>query len=507
MDRLKLEQSTLRGADRHRRGLPGRLRPARHPGGLLLGRGPPLRRPAAVPEGDAGAARPARGPARGAASRSATCPRTPGRGSAASTSSPRRTRTSRTTCAPSRRRRDTADLPEASGEAIAREFESYLKRRGERLSSRRPLNPTERLDDDAPSAARPPRSATTSAGTPASSSDGTSRVATVVASQVEPQPSAAPSGASSHRQAGVAPAATRPRRAARREVRQVVGRREHLGDHRGGGRPGTQRERPAPRLERVDGVPELGVEPLPVAAVVVAQQHQPDRHRVDVAVAQRARRRPGCPATSTSSRRRSRPSRRARRPGRSAPRVRHLGLARAHLVVREDQVAAAGLDVERGAEVLLRDRGALDVPAGPPGPERAVPARLAGSLGRARPRSRAGPSCRAVGVAAALGEDLQHLLAAAAGHLAERRVGGHREVEVVLDVVDRPGCLAAARSARRRAGSTRRRRRSGRAAGPAAPPCPGGTARSHARRARPSRRAPRSARSSSGSSTSVTFCT
>ena len=27
--------------------------------------------------------------------------------------------------------RDTADLPEASGEAIAREFERYLKRRGE----------------------------------------------------------------------------------------------------------------------------------------------------------------------------------------------------------------------------------------------------------------------------------------------------------------------------------------------------------------------------------------
>lgn len=27
--------------------------------------------------------------------------------------------------------RDTTDLPEASGEAIAREFERYLKRRGE----------------------------------------------------------------------------------------------------------------------------------------------------------------------------------------------------------------------------------------------------------------------------------------------------------------------------------------------------------------------------------------
>ena len=54
----------LRGADRHRRGVPGRLHPPRHPGRLLLGRRAPLRRPAAVPQGDAGAARPAGGPAR-----------------------------------------------------------------------------------------------------------------------------------------------------------------------------------------------------------------------------------------------------------------------------------------------------------------------------------------------------------------------------------------------------------------------------------------------------------
>ena len=103
VDRLKLEQSTYEGPDRHRRRLPGRLRPARHPGGVLLGGGAALRRPAAVPEGHARAARPARGPARGRASRSATCPRTPAPGSAGSTSSPRRTRTSPTTSARSRR--------------------------------------------------------------------------------------------------------------------------------------------------------------------------------------------------------------------------------------------------------------------------------------------------------------------------------------------------------------------------------------------------------------------
>ena len=129
VDRLKLEQSTYEGPT----GIVGVFQDAcvraRHPGGVLLGGGAALRRPAAVPQGDAGAARPARGPARGAASRSATCPRTPAPGSAASTSSPRRTRTSPTTSARSRRPATPTELPEASGEAIAREFERYLKRR------------------------------------------------------------------------------------------------------------------------------------------------------------------------------------------------------------------------------------------------------------------------------------------------------------------------------------------------------------------------------------------
>ena len=103
VDRLKLEQSTYEGPTGIVGVLPGRVRPARHPGGVLLGGGPALRRAAAVPQGHPGAARPARGPARGRASRSATCPRTPAPGSAASTSSPRRTRTSPTTSARSRR--------------------------------------------------------------------------------------------------------------------------------------------------------------------------------------------------------------------------------------------------------------------------------------------------------------------------------------------------------------------------------------------------------------------
>ena len=55
----------LRGPDRHRRRLQRRLHPARHPRGVLLGRGPPLRRPAALPQGHARPPGPARGAARG----------------------------------------------------------------------------------------------------------------------------------------------------------------------------------------------------------------------------------------------------------------------------------------------------------------------------------------------------------------------------------------------------------------------------------------------------------
>ena len=47
------------------------------------------------------------------------------------------------------------------------------------------------------------------------------------------------------------------------------------------------------------------------------------------------------------------------------------------LVMGKDQIAAAGVDVERFAQVLHRHGGALDVPAGPPGAEGRLPERLA----------------------------------------------------------------------------------------------------------------------------------
>ena len=63
-DRLKLEPATYEGPT----GIIGVLQDAcaaaRHTGRLLLGRRPPLPPAAALPEGDPGAARPGRGPAR-----------------------------------------------------------------------------------------------------------------------------------------------------------------------------------------------------------------------------------------------------------------------------------------------------------------------------------------------------------------------------------------------------------------------------------------------------------
>ena len=89
-----------------------------------------------------------------------------------------------------------------------------------------------------------------------------------------------------------------------------------------------------------------------------------------------------------------------------------LGLGDLVLVVREDQVEAAAVDVELGAEVAPAHGGALDVPAGPAGPPRRGPVglgRLVGlgalpqrevarvALGPLGPVGRPAPSRRAAG--------------------------------------------------------------------------------------------------------------
>ena len=66
--------------------------------------------------------------------------------------------------------------------------------------------------------------------------------------------------------------------------------------------------------------------------------------------------------------------------------TRALGLRDLVFVVREDQVLAAGMDVEGLAEELRRHRRALDVPAGPAAAPRARPGRLASLLVLGRDR-------------------------------------------------------------------------------------------------------------------------
>ncbi len=106
-----------------------------------------------------------------------------------------------------------------------------------------------------------------------------------------------------------------------------------------------------------------------------------------------------------------------------------LGLRGAHLVVGEDEVDPAALQVEAEPEALDRDARALDVPTGPAVGESRCGPRGFARAGRA-PQERvedvalAGP----VGVSPAVGEDGEHLLPRPAALGAEVR--RRRQVEV-----------------------------------------------------------------------------
>ena len=112
-------------------------------------------------------------------------------------------------------------------------------------------------------------------------------------------------------------------------------------------------------------------------------------------------------------------------------------MRRAQLVMREHQVRPARLDVEHRAEVLGRDRRALDVPARPPGAELRVPGRL--------PRPGAEPDQRVqrillprpARVTAALRGQLDHGRRSEPGHRAEGRVGRPGKVHVAVQVIER----------------------------------------------------------------------
>ncbi len=109
-------------------------------------------------------------------------------------------------------------------------------------------------------------------------------------------------------------------------------------------------------------------------------------------------------------------------------------------MVREDQIAAAALDVEPETDAAQSDCCALDMPAGPAGAERRRPARLARALYPPQQRVERIGLSGSLRVSPALGEQPQHGVAVVVGLVPEHRVGVGTEVHVgVLRVVDDVG--------------------------------------------------------------------
>ena len=119
----------LQGPHRDRRGDAARLRQRRDPDHLAVGAGAALRGPAAEPEGHAGAA-----PRRGGHPGRAAAAGRPARGGTRLGARRGRARPAGSEVAEYVRTleeaKDAMDLPEASGDAIAREFERYFRRNG-----------------------------------------------------------------------------------------------------------------------------------------------------------------------------------------------------------------------------------------------------------------------------------------------------------------------------------------------------------------------------------------
>ena len=80
--------------------------------------------------------------------------------------------------------------------------------------------------------------------------------------------------------------------------------------------------------------------------------------------------------------------------------MRRLALRDLALVVREDEVGAAAVQVERRAVLVHRHRRALDVPAGPTDAERRAPRGLVGERRLPEHEVERLPAVRIVGVAA-----------------------------------------------------------------------------------------------------------
>ena len=266
------------------------------------------------------------------------------------------------------------------------------------------------------------------------------------------------------------------------------------------------------RASRPPPAVRSAVGPGPVAAVVVGQQREPHRHRVAARRGAVPRRTPGCRATSTSSRRRARPSRRARSAGRTAS-----------VPVRTwpSEALISWCGNTRSLPPPCTSNAVAEVaPARSPRTRRASPAGRGrsesavsqdGSPGRAACQSRQSSGCFFPGRGRGRRRARRTARASCRRRSCRRRRSAGRRAP-------RSRCRPRRRTprpARAAAGSasTMSRDRLDRAdvARPAGAPrarsCPRGTARSRAPPAHASPRRRAVARSSSGSSTSVTFCT
>ena len=179
--------------------------------------------------------------------------------------------------------------------------------------------------------------------------------------------------------------------------------------------------------QALGGPIQLGLGPFPVGAVVVGHQHQADDHRVQTVAHQTVDEDEVAQGLAHLF------ALMGDHPGV----VVHRGeaAAQAHcvrggqVVMGEDQVAAAGLDVEGQAEGVARDAHALHVPPGAPAAQcTGVPGRFALALGAPQQGVEHAPFALALGIPAALGEDLHHLLFAVAGDVAQGPV--HPQIEV-----------------------------------------------------------------------------
>ena len=114
-----------------------------------------------------------------------------------------------------------------------------------------------------------------------------------------------------------------------------------------------------------------------------------------------------------------------------------LGLGALVLVMREHQVGAAAVDIERQAQVLARHSRALDVPAGTALAPRAFPRRLAGfgGLPQREVQMVALAIFQALAVGAQLAMTAFHLVDVATGQRTVISVAAHAEINVALDLV------------------------------------------------------------------------